>query len=401
MNNLIHEEVRFRVEYKMSARKHLKTLKTGFSENIFSDYFWFVENFEKVINEVNKDFFRSKIDLRFMGIAEENNMLFYGDEYFVNKVNINQNLSALIRVSKEAIGVLLEETLGKAKKTFALEDLTELETRILSTYCDYMYKKVSPALLQVDKDQKTFMTCSDCHLNFYLRINGKHAGKIILTIPGYLIPEIKRPEAEENFSVSDFKNTIVTTTIAVGRSKITLEDLKHIELGDILVLENSNINRLAIVYKGGIKPFRVNPDPAMIVSLDNGGKIMDDNKSSNNNMWDSILVDITAVLDEIKLPLGELKQISEGLVLDIGSVYDNKVNLRVEDQIVASGELVIINDRYGVKINEVKKEKTPSLPQRAEGENAAPEEQAQEGTEEKKGDEDFDYSYFEVEDESI
>ncbi len=386
----------------MTARKHLKTLKTGFSENIFSDYFWFVENFEKVINGVNKDFFKSKIDLRFMGLAEENNMLFYGDEYFVNKVNINQNLSALIRVSKEAIDVLLEETLGKTKKTFALEDLTELETRILSTYCDYIYKKVSPALLQVDKDQKTFMTCPDCHLNFYLRINGKHAGKVILTIPGYLIPPIKKPETKEFFSVSDFKNTIVTVTVAVGRSKITLEDLKHIEHGDILVLEKSNINKLAIVYRGGIKPFRVNPDPAMIVSLDNGGKIMDDNKSSNNNMWDSILVDIVAELDEIKLPLGELKQISEGLVIDIGSVYDNKVNLRVEDQIVASGELVIINDRYGVKINEVKKEKSSSLPQRTGENGAAPDEQAQEGNEEqKKGDEDFDYSYFEVEDESI
>ena len=169
------------------------------------------------------------------------------------------------------------------------------------------------------------------------------------------------------------------------------------------MLEKSNINRLAIVYKGGIKSFRVNPDPAMIVSLDNGGKIMDDNKSSNNNMWDSILVDIVAVLDEIKLPLGELKQISEGLVLDIGSVYDNKVNLKVEDQIVASGELVIINDRYGVKINEVKKEKSPALPQRAEGDTEAAEAAPQEGSEEqpKQGDEDFDYSYFEVEDESI
>ena len=62
---------------------------------------------------------------------------------------------------------------------------------------------------------------------------------------------------------------------------------------------------------------------------------------------------------------------------------------------------LIINDRYGVKINEVRKEKAPSLPKQAKGDSSSPEEQAQEGTEEKKGDEDFDYSYFEVEDESI
>jgi len=393
----------------MTVKNRLKTLKTGFSENIFSDYYWFVENFETVIDALNKDFFKSKIDLRFMGLAEDNNLLFYGDEYFVNKVRVNKNLSVLVRVSKDAIGVLLDETLGKSKKTFALEDLTELETRIMTTYCDYIYKKVSPALLKVDKDQKTFISCPDCHLNFYLRINGKHAGKIIITLPGYLIPKIPERNNEEKFSVSDFADTIVTTTIAVGRSKITLEDLKNIERGDILVLEKSNINRLAVIYKGGIKPFRVNPDPAMIVSLDNnGGKIMEDNKNpKNNNMWDSILVDIVAVLDEIKLPLGELKQISEGLVIDIGSVYDNKVNLKVEDQIVASGELVIINDRYGVKINEVRKEPSSSLATAqpsSDTEGGEDGEQPQEGGEEnspKEGDEDFDYSYFEVEDESI
>ncbi|MBR6163531.1 FliM/FliN family flagellar motor switch protein [bacterium] len=393
----------------MTVKNRLKTLKTGFSENIFSDYYWFVENFETVIDGLNKDFFRSKIELRFMGLAEENNLLFYGDEYFVNKVRVNKNLSVLVRVSKDAIGVLLDETLGKSKKTFALEDLTELETRIMTTYCDYIYKKVSPALLKVDKDQKTFISCPDCHLNFYLRINGKHAGKIIITLPGYLIPKIPERNNEEKFSVSDFADTIVTTTIAVGRSKITLEDLKNMERGDILVLEKSNINRLAVIYKGGIKPFRVNPDPAMIVSLDNnGGKIMEDNKNpKNNNMWDSILVDIVAVLDEIKLPLGELKQISEGLVIDIGSVYDNKVNLKVEDQIVASGELVIINDRYGVKINEVRKEPSSSLAAAqpsSDTEGGEDGEQPQEGGEEnspKEGDEDFDYSYFEVEDESI
>ncbi len=393
----------------MTVKNRLKTLKTGFSENIFSDYYWFVENFETVLDCLNKDFFRSKIDLRFMGLAEENNLLFYGDEYFVNKVRVNKNLSVLVRVSKDAIGVLLDETLGKTKKAFALEDLTELETRIMTTYCDYIYKKVSPALLKVDKDQKTFISCPDCHLNFYLRINGKHAGKIIITLPGYLIPKIPERNNEEHFSVSDFAETIVTTAIAVGRSKITLEDLKNIEKGDILVLEKSNINRLAVIYKGGIKPFRVNPDPSMIVSLDNnGGKIMEDNKNpKNNNMWDSILVDIVAVLDEIKLPLGELKQISEGLVIDIGSVYDNKVNLKVEDQIVASGELVIINDRYGVKINEVKKEPSSSLapsPQVQTEEVAEGEQSQTEGEGEnsqQQGDEDFDYSYFEVEDESI
>ena len=76
---------------------------------------------------------------------------------------------------------------------------------------------------------------------------------------------------------------------------------------------------------------------------------------SNNlyNMWDSIQVEVGAEFEKTKLSLGELKQISEGLIVDIGSIYDNKIDLKVEDKIVASGELVIINDRYGVRINEI------------------------------------------------
>ena len=35
------------------------------------------------------------------------------------------------------------------------------------------------------------------------------------------------------------------------------------------------------------------------------------------------------------------------------SIYDNKVTLSVEDKPIARGELVIVNDRYGVKIDEV------------------------------------------------
>ena len=151
----------------------------------------------------------------------------------------------------------------------------------------------------------------------------------------------------------------------------------------------------------------------------------------SQNMWDSILVDIVAEFNNVKLTLGELKQISEGLVIDIGSVYDNKIKLRVENQVVATGELVILNDRYGVRINEVTKAKEAPKPQAskaaapaaapkpaaAPAKPAAPAQKApaagrpapkkpaaapaQKPANAKEGDEKFDYSDFEIEDESI
>ena len=75
------------------------------------------------------------------------------------------------------------------------------------------------------------------------------------------------------------------------------------------------------------------------------------------------------------------------------SVYDNKVSLKVGGKTIASGELVIINDRFGVKINDL----SPSS-QDASGEKPA-ESANEENTESGQAEEDFDYSDFEVEEE--
>ena len=112
---------------------------------------------------------------------------------------------------------------------------------------------------------------------------------------------------------------------------------------------------------------------------------------SDSNLWDSIQVDMSAEFDKVKVPLGELKSIEEGLIVDLCSVYDNKVSLKVGGKLVASGGLVIINDRFGVRIEQVS-ESNPADKYSAE-EIPDPVQKADAG-------EDFDYSDFEVDEES-
>ena len=77
------------------------------------------------------------------------------------------------------------------------------------------------------------------------------------------------------------------------------------------------------------------------------------------------------------------------LIVDLCSVYDNKVALKVGGKQVASGELVIINDRFGVRIETVNdSEKAPA--------EVAEEPQVSQADAEQQS-EDFDYSDFEVE----
>lgn len=130
---------------------------------------------------------------------------------------------------------------------------------------------------------------------------------------------------------------------------------------------------------------------------------MDENSENNFNMWDNIQVDMGAEFEKVKITLGELKQMSEGLVVDIGSVYENKIDLKVENKIIASGELVIINDRYGVRIDEIYTDSDEKEPDADEAVHS-PEEQpsGSHGANQQQNDEeDFDYSDFDVEEEDI
>ena len=163
---------------------------------------------------------------------------------------------------------------------------------------------------------------------------------------------------EETFSISNFLKTEAFVKLKVGQSKIKLNDLKNLEKDDIVLLEESQASVMTLVYRGVEKEIKLQTNTEIMLNDEfdvDGANSKGEEYMGNDiyNMWDSIQVEIGAEFEKVKLSLGELKQISEGLVVDICSVYDNKIDLKVEEKKVASGELVIINDRYGVRINEV------------------------------------------------
>ena len=167
----------------------------------------------------------------------------------------------------------------------------------------------------------------------------------------------------------------------------------------------------------------VNISPNMellIPDIENEGD--EDMGETHKNIWDSIEVEMYAEFDSVKITLGELKNIEDGLVVDLTSLYDNNVTLKVEGKPIASGSLVIVNDRYGVKINNVIAQEMVLLlskPQNnSEDEEPSDDNQYDENSEDnyeeegnddnyseessdEEGDEEFDYSDFELEDENI
>ena len=154
-------------------------------------------------------------------------------------------------------------------------------------------------------------------------------------------------------------------------------------------------------YRRMVKPFSVKPNPALIMNVNNENEeeFNDNEVIMSKNLWDDIQIEINAEFEKVKMTIGELKQITQGQIVDLGSVFDNEISLYVEEKKVAKGELIIINDRYAVRLDEVlndnakpKVAQQQPQPQKAQAQPQAKKPQPQAPQSE---DEEFDYSDFE------
>lgn len=385
--------------------------KTTLKDELYSQYNWFHQAFLPSIESAGKDYFGDDFSFQLMSVSKNINVLFQGDDYFVTKIRIDKQYDAFFRFSSDAVKIILDKTLGESKK-FNLSNLSQLEVKIISSFNDHLYTLISRFLQPIPTKREGNVTKTlkrknfdVINLTFFIRDKNEDFGaKIIVSLPQVLLaPKEFRPE-KENFDVMDFKTSKIEANIKIGTTKFSLKDLKNLEKEDIVVFETSDITSMQLIYKNFKKDFKINPNPGLMTSTNdnNGGNNMEES-SLSKDLWDNIQVEMGAEFEKIKITLGELKNIEQGLVVDISSIYDNKISLKVENKLIAKGELVIINDRYGVRIDEVVASDSSDVPMveetSFEEETFTPE--IAQTVEEENSDEEFDYSDFELDDQDI
>lgn len=381
--------------------------KMNLQDELYGQYDWFYQSFLPSIQLATNEFFFDLFELKLISVSKNVNILFQGEDYFVTKIRIDKQHDVFFRCSSSAINIILDKTLG-ANKKFNLSNITELEAKIISSFNDYLYNSVSQFLLPPPPKTQKRKNFDTIHLTFFIKDKESDCGaKLIVSLPQVLLAPHKIEARDRDFDISNFKTSQLDVKIKVGKTNFSLKELKNLEKEDIVIFEDSDIHSMEIFYKDYQKQFRLNPNPGLITNLDNndgnGGHIMEDN-SLSQNLWDNIQVEMGAEFEKVKITLGELKNIEEGLVVDISSVYNNKISLKVENRTIAKGELVIINDRYGVRIDEVyasehkHEENLPQAPTETEegGDEYEQPTEAVEGS-----DEEFDYSDFELDDQDI
>lgn len=393
---------------------------TTTSDELFKQFNWYGSWFTIPIINAAQDFLGKKLDVKLVSVSKNLNVLFQNDSFFVTKIKINPQTEMYIRCSDRVVNAILTNALGP-NKNFDINKITELEAKLITAFNDNVYNFLNVSSENSGQQQSRKFDIT--HLTFFLRDEETNlGGKFIISFPSQLFTPEDIVCTEPKFSVDFFEKSLVEVDLKIGTTSFSVGDLKNLEPEDIVVLDNSNIQNMIIRYKGFEKEIRITPNPALIISVDSSEGEEGMPQGPAENLWDSIQVEMGAEFDKVKVPLGELKNIEQGLVVDVGSVYDNNITLKVEEKVIAMGELVIVNERYGVKINKIFAEPKPQVeqPQQPVMDNQMPQEQfageemppqdfvgdeemmSEQVPQEQVGDDsDFDYSDFELEDEDI
>ncbi len=346
--------------------------------NLNNTYDWFCNTIGNgVTNSVNS-YFENNYAIKLVSINDceslKQDPLLKGEIFYSCRISIKNKQHITLRVTSDFIRINFHDIFGSSSPVFDLEKLTPLEQRILNGLFEYIVKNIEKFLIKdTEPDKIDSLNKTTLNFDFLVKSKDVNAGKITLNIPlNRLSPE--NIKIENNFAYEDFADNFAYVDIIAGYAKISLNDLKTLNQDDILVLEKSDIKTMQLKTPTIDTRFKVNPDPSIMIDLGEEFDIGPDfnntrfdldyykeyDMTENKTMWDDIQIEVSAEFKRIKMTLGELKQISKGLVIDLEPVMSGEISLMVENKAVARGELVIINDKYGVKITDVFASKKPT-----------------------------------------
>ncbi len=78
---------------------------------------------------------------------------------------------------------------------------------------------------------------------------------------------------------------------------------------------------------------------------------MDD--SRNLDLLMNVSLAVSAELGRCTMRVSEVLKLGKGSIVELGTLANGPVDLLVNDRLVARGEVVAVDDRFGVRVTEV------------------------------------------------
>lgn len=76
----------------------------------------------------------------------------------------------------------------------------------------------------------------------------------------------------------------------------------------------------------------------------------DKNSDLRMAMIKNLPLRVSVLLGKTKMPLGEILQLSPGYVVELDRFENEPVDILINDRIIAKGEVILVDDQFGVRI---------------------------------------------------
>ena len=77
------------------------------------------------------------------------------------------------------------------------------------------------------------------------------------------------------------------------------------------------------------------------------------NDSKNLNVILDVKVDLTVRIGSCMLPMRDVVELGAGTVLQLDQLASEPVGLYVNDKLIARGEVVVVDENFGIKITQI------------------------------------------------
>ena len=99
------------------------------------------------------------------------------------------------------------------------------------------------------------------------------------------------------------------------------------------------------------EPASIQPTEAGAANADSGGKPAADER--NLDLVLDIPVTMSMEIGRVKVPIRNLLQLTQGSVVELDRLAGEPLDVLVNGTLIAHGEVVVVNERYGIRFTDV------------------------------------------------
>lgn len=274
----------------------------------------------------------------------------------VSEWDTSTSLAGQFRVNKPLIEGLLKYSLGDDDRMFKLQNISSLELSIFENFfveLENFWKDYWRVV--IPNSNGTYI-----YLVWAVELDGEEIGSLAIGVPPGLGPKNYKEKSKIDFKgIASNLDIEVPLDLTVGKSKLKISDIRSLEEEDLIIFENSDTNYLTWKKSDLEKlwinieiPGKDNPRFSNLFYDDLETAEMAEENSHGEDLLTDLPVELTAQFKSVQMPLHKIIELESGGILPLGLLMDSQLTLVAPgDKAIASGNLVIVGNQFGIKIN--------------------------------------------------